>query len=72
MIRCALPLSTRRDTSTPASRSSSISFEQVPRVDDHAVGDHRRDVVVQDAGGDELELQQAPSAMTVWPALFPP
>ena len=28
------------------------------RVDDHAVGDHRRDVRIEDARGDELELQQ--------------
>ena len=35
-------------------------LDQMPRVDDDAAGDHRRDVVVQDARGDELELQQAP------------
>ena len=58
MIMCALPLTTRRDTSTPVSRTASISFSEVTGVDDHPVRDHRRDVRVQDAGRDQLQLEQ--------------
>ena len=35
-------------------------FDQMARVHDHAAGDHGRDVVIEDARRDELELQQAP------------
>ena len=34
--------------------------EEVARVDDHAVGDHGGDVGVEDAGRDQLELEQTP------------
>ena len=34
-------------------------LHQVARIDDHAVGDHRRDVGVEDARGDQLQLQQS-------------
>jgi hypothetical protein len=34
--------------------------QQDARVDDHAVGDHRRDVGIQDPRGDQLELERVP------------
>ena len=40
---------TRPETSTPRRAGARPSPRAAPRVDDHAVGDHRRDVGVQDA-----------------------
>ena len=58
MIMCALPLTTSRETSTPGLADLVHLLQQVPRIHHDAVGDHRGDVRVQDAGGDQLELQQ--------------
>jgi hypothetical protein len=46
------------ETSTPAAREIVQLAEQHRWIDDDAVGDHVRDVGIQDARGHEVELEQ--------------
>ncbi len=59
MIRWQLPESRSRDTSTPVRRSSSSSRRRCRGSTTTPSGDHRRDVRIEDAGGDQLELEEA-------------
>ena len=55
MIRWALPLTTIRPTSTPLAVERVQLGQEHPGVDHHPVADHRRDVGIEDTGGDELQ-----------------
>ena len=46
--------------------------EQHRGVHDDTVADDRRDVVVEDAAGHELQSDVSPPTTIVWPALCPP
>ena len=60
MIRWQLPDSRSLETSTPVSSQILELAEEMAGIDDHTVGDHGGDVVVEDAGRDQLELEQTP------------
>ena len=59
MIRWQLP-ETGAARRPPRSPEVLQLTEEMPRIHDDPVGDHRGDVRIQDARGDELELQQPP------------
>ena len=58
MIRCAFKLSRSPETSTPACGQVVHLGQEHLGIDDDAIGDHGRDVGIQDAARDEVELEQ--------------
>ena len=72
MIRCAFPQTTSRETSTPSARSSFISLIRWrgSTTTPPAITDVMWSYRMPD--GISWSFSRRPSAITVWPALFPP